>query len=66
MSVTPGWLGGKGSLRVFDSMVKIGCQNVHNGVVGAGSIMVRAKLERVGANKIATWRIFEEQKQTTL
>lgn len=24
--VTPGWVGGKGSLRVFDSMVKIGCQ----------------------------------------
>ena len=47
-------------------MVKIGCQNVHNGVVGAGSIMVRAKLERVGANKIVTWRIFEEQKHTTL
>ena len=26
VAVTPGGLGGKGSLRVFDSMVKIGCR----------------------------------------
>ena len=53
--VTPGGLGGREPLRVLGFMVEIGCGECANGVVGGGSVMAGAELERVRANKISSW-----------
>ena len=73
VSVTPGGLGGKGSLRVFGSMVKIRYQIMCPMGSRAGRIMVRAKLERAGTNRDChmvklAWilEFLRSKKQTTL
>ena len=64
--VTPGGLGGKGSLRLLGSMVKIGCEKCAQRGSRGRKHYGKGELRESRRKQNCHMENFEEQKQTTL